>query len=87
MCSSDLDRDVTDARGRAIENMLHSAQSSGRIAFREADHRARITDLTGAGPLVIERRERRAGFARPPEAGLGGQHPAGHLARQRVRSR
>ena len=80
------DRDVTDDRGRAIENILQHAQSFGRIAFRETDHRAGITDLTGAGPLVIDRREHRAGFAGPPEAGLGGQHPAGHLARQRVRS-
>src|SRR5580698_11094920 len=45
------DRDVTDDRGRAIENMLQRGQGSGRIAFREADHREGITYLTGAGPL------------------------------------
>ncbi len=80
-------RDVTEDRGRAIENIVQRAQGSGRIAFRETDHRAGITYLTGAGPLVIERREAGAGLAGQPEAGLGGHHPAGHLARQRLQSR
>ena len=62
------DRDVTDDRCRAIKNILQRAQSSGRIAFRETNHPAGITYLTGAGPLVIERRDRCTGFAGRPEA-------------------
>ena len=81
------DRDVPEDRCRAIQNIGHRVESRGRIAFREADHRAGVTDLAGAGPLVIERRERGAGLAGHPEAGLGGQQPAGHLARQRLRAR
>src|SRR5690348_4057863 len=41
---------------------------------------------SGAGPLIIERREHRSGLAGHPEAGLGGHHESGHLAGQRVRS-
>jgi DNA-binding CsgD family transcriptional regulator len=63
-----------------------SAEGSGRVAFREADHRAGVTDFARAGPLVIERREPGASLAGLADAGLGGEHPAGHLARQRVRS-
>jgi len=66
---------LTKDRCRAIENIVQRAQGSGRIAFRGADHRAGITYLTGAGPLVIERREAGAGFAGPPEAGLRGEQP------------
>jgi hypothetical protein len=39
------DRDVADDRCRAVQNILHGAESRGRIAFREADHRAGITDF------------------------------------------
>jgi hypothetical protein len=60
----------------------HRAQSPGRIAFREADHRAGITDLARTGTLVIERLEGGASFAGHAGAGLRGQHPPGHLARQ-----
>ena len=81
------DRDVPEDRCRAIQNIGHRGQGSGRIAFREADYRAGVTDLTGAGPLVPERCERGAGFAGHPETGLGGEQPAGHPACQRARSR
>ena len=50
------DRDVADDRCRAIENMLYRAEGSGRVAFREADHRAGIMYLARVGPFVIERR-------------------------------
>jgi hypothetical protein len=80
------DRDVTDDRCRAVQNIPYRAERSGRIAFREADHRAGITDFARADPLVIERREAGARFAGPPDTRLRSQHPAGHLARQRVRS-
>ena len=56
------DRCVTQDRCRAIENIVQRAQGSGRITFRQADHRARIAYLTGAGPLFIERRKAGAGF-------------------------
>ena len=39
------ERDVTDDRYRAVQNILHGGESRGRIAFGEADHRAGITDL------------------------------------------
>ena len=78
------DRDVPEDRRGAVQHLGRRAQGCGRIAFREADHRAGVTDLAGAGLLVIERREQRAGFAGHPEAGLGGQQPAGHLAGQRL---
>src|SRR3546814_1211828 len=55
------------------------------ISLGEADHRAGIAELTQVRSLVRERRQRGAGLAGLPEAGLGGQHPAGHLARQRDR--
>ena len=55
------DRGVPEDGGRAIQNTGHRGQGRGRIAFRETDHRAGITDLTGAGPPVIERREQRWG--------------------------
>src|SRR4029077_12945235 len=78
------ERCVTKDRYRAIENIVQRAQGSGRIVFGEADHRAGVTNLTGAGPLVIKRREGGAGFAGHPEAGLRGEQPAGHLARERL---
>ena len=65
------DRDVPDDRCRAVQDVLHRAQGPGRIAFREADHRAGVADLARAGPLVIERRERGAGLAGHPERGPG----------------
>jgi hypothetical protein len=71
---------------RALQDIGQRAEGSGRIAFREVDHRAGVTDFARADPLVVERREEGAGFAGHTEADLGGQHPAGHLARQRVRS-
>ena len=81
------DREIPDDRCRAVQDIPQRAEGRGRVAFGEADHRAGVTDFAGAGPLVIERRERGAGFAGHPEAGLGGQQPAGHLARQGVRAR
>jgi hypothetical protein len=81
------DRDVPDDRCRAVENLGQRAERSGWVAFREADHRAGIADFAGVGPLVIECREAGAGLAGEPEAGLGGQQPAGHLAGQGVRAR
>jgi hypothetical protein len=63
------DRDVTKDRCRAIEHIVQRVQGAGRIAFREADHRAGIEYLSRAGPLVIERREAGAGFAGAPEPG------------------
>jgi hypothetical protein len=39
------ERDVTDDRSPAIQNILHGGESRGRIAFAEADHRAGTTDL------------------------------------------
>ena len=67
------ERDVTDDGCRAVQNVLHGDESRRRIAFREADHRAGISRLARAGPLVIEGREGGAGFAGQPNAGLGGQ--------------
>jgi hypothetical protein len=76
----------TRVPGRASQNIGLCGQGSGRIAFREADHRAGITYLTGAGPLVLKRREAGTGFAGQPEAGLRGEQPAVYLAGQRLRS-
>ena len=70
----------------SVSSAACAVSCRGRAAFGEAEHRAGVTDFAGAGPLVIERRERGAGFAGHPEAGLGGQQPAGHLARQGVRA-
>ena len=81
------DREVPDDRCGAVQDVPQRAEGRGRIAFGEADHRAGVADFARAGPLVIERRERGAGLAGHPEAGLGGQQPAGHLARQGVRTR
>jgi len=81
------DRDVPDDRCGAVQDVPHRAEGPGRITVREADHRAGFTDLTRAGPLVSQRHERGAGLAGHPEAGLGGQQPAGHLAGQGVRTR
>jgi hypothetical protein len=81
------DRDVSKDRGRAIQNIGHRAEGSGRVAFREADHGAGIADLAGAGPPVIQRREQGTGLAGHPEAGLGGRQPAGGPVPQRLRSR
>ena len=39
------DGDVPDDRRRAIEDIGQRAESSGRIALGEADHRAGIADL------------------------------------------
>ena len=80
------DRDVPDDRCRAIEDIGQRAEGSGRIALGEADRRASIADLARVRLLVGEGREGGAGLAGHPEAGLGGQDPAGHLARQRVGS-
>jgi hypothetical protein len=67
-------------RGGAVQHASHRGQRPGRIAFGEADHRAGVPDLTGARPLVIQRRQRGAGLVRQSGAGLGGQQPGGHLA-------
>ncbi len=37
--------DVTDDRCRAVQQLLNRAKGSGRVAFGQADHRARITDF------------------------------------------
>ena len=79
------DRNVPEGRGCAIQNTGHRGQSRGRIAFREADNREGVTHLTGAGLLVIERREESAGLAGHPQAGLHGRQPTGGPGRQRLR--
>ena len=80
------DRDVTDDRRRAVQHVPHRAESSGRIAVREADHRAGIADLARSGLLISERRELGAGLTGHPDAGLGGQRPASHLTGQSERA-
>jgi len=83
------DRGVTDdgrdAR-RAINDTLQVAETLGRSALREADHRAGITDFAGARPAVVEALERRPGLAEPPSAGLRTYRPAGRPARNSVRA-
>jgi hypothetical protein len=64
-----------------------ASSSPAEPVLGEADHREGVTDLTGAGPLVIERSEKGTGLAGHPEAGLGGQQPAGRPGRQRLRVR
>jgi hypothetical protein len=61
--------------------MLRRAEGSGRVAFREADHRAGLC----ISPELARSSSRGAGMAGHPGAGVGGQHPAGHLARHRPR--
>ena len=63
--------DITDDRCCAVQNIGHRAESRGRIAFREADHRAGIADFARAGPVVSESREGGAGFAGRARRGLG----------------
>jgi hypothetical protein len=79
------DRGVTDdgrdAR-RAINDTLQVAETLGRSALREADHRAGITDFAGARPAVVEALERRPGLAEPPSAGLRTYRPAGRAGSQ-----
>src|SRR6266487_4359997 len=75
---------ITDEPCGAVENIVQRAESSGRIAFGEADQRRGVTDLTQVRSLVSERRKTGSGFAGHPQAGLGGQRPAGQLARQCV---
>jgi hypothetical protein len=62
------ERDVTDDRCRAVQDIPHRATSRRRIAFRETDHRAGITDFARAGPVVIEGLETGASFAGQPGA-------------------
>ena len=46
--------DITDD-WRCAENIPHRAQSPSRVAFREADHRAGIAELTGPNSAVGRR--------------------------------
>ena len=73
--------------GRERLDLGQRTEGSGRIALDQADRRAGIADLARVRSLVGEGREGGAGLAGHPEAGLGAQHPAGHLACQRVRAR
>ena len=66
-------RDGPDDRCRAVQDVPQRAERPGRVAFGEADRRVGVADFTRAGLLVIERRERGAGFGGHLEAGLGGQ--------------
>jgi hypothetical protein len=78
------DRDNSDGRGRARQDLLQRFEGSRRIALREADRRVSVPNLARSRFRVGERLKRGARFASHPQAGLGGDLPAGDLARQRV---
>jgi hypothetical protein len=66
------DSHISDHRSYPACNPLDRGQGSRWVAFREADSRARIIDLTGASQIRIERCQRGPGFAELPKPGLGG---------------
>ena len=65
------DRDVTDNWCRAVQHITHRVEGPGRIAFREADHRAGITVSRPSWPAHQRAPRARRGPRRTCRGGPG----------------